>query len=916
MIRMVQCRSAVQAKDYHKSALSTGNYFINDQEMAGRFYGRIAERLGIAGPISKDAYNALCENIHPRTGRLLTARKLFNRTIGYDINFHCPKSLSILIALIDDEHLLNAFRQSVLETMLHIENDAKVRVRDKKQDHDRPSDGLIWAEFIHFTARPVDGSAPDPHTHAHCMTFNISSDPVSEKLKAVQFRYIKQDMPYYQARFHFHLAQKLMELGYQIRRTRTAFEIEGVPENVIDIFAKRTNAIGQYIEDHNITDAKEKDEVGARTRLKKNKNLNMTQLKKEWRRQIHSLGMTDKTAGGKAIRYATDRKIHAVTAQECVEFAVLNKFERASVVHDRRLLETAFRHALGKAGVTIEDITRQFQQDKRILQIEDGGKRMCTTRQVLAEERRMVSLAQKGIGAMVPLYAAVPSLALAGQQATAAGHVLTTKDRISIISGKAGTGKTTMLKEIVRLIEDIGIEVTAVAPTSNASRGTLRAEGFDKAETVAKLLASPELQAKLRNGVLLVDEAGLLGTKAMLALIEMVTRQNARLILCGDASQMSAVERGDSLRILMTVAGIQPAVVSKIHRQKRQTYREAVQALSQGDIKTGFSKLEAIEAIHDINPDDPYAELASTYVATVKKGKTALAVCPTHAQGHEVTKAIRQKLREHKLLGRTETPVLSLVNLSMTEAEKSDLRNYQPGYVLHINKSRMGIRRGSRWTVSAVMDQGLLVTDGSGNQVALPVDKGEAFEVYRKTEIPLAKGDMIRVSRNGEDVTRKRLNNGQLLKVTGFNKKGQIITSSLAGKAQYRLDPQFGYLAYAHCITSHASQGQTVDEVFVAQPASTFPATDLKQFYVSVSRGREKIHIFTDDRSGLLAHVSEAGNRQSALELMQKQSRQFPAFSLMPILQRQPDAAPLPPPAAPVRSPSPKRKHEVKPVPA
>ena len=77
-------------------------------------------------------------------------------------------------------------------------------------------------------------------------------------------------------------------------------------------------------------------------------------------------------------------------------------------------------------------------------------------------------------------------------------------------------------------------------------------------------------------------------------------------------------------------------------------------------------------------------------------------------------------------------------------------------------------------------------------------------------------------------------------------------------------------MAYAHCITSHAAQGKTVDEVFIAQPASTFAATSLNQFYVSVSRARDRVHIYTDDTEGLMARAAEVGDRLSALELLKR----------------------------------------------
>jgi ATP-dependent exoDNAse (exonuclease V) alpha subunit len=131
-----------------------------------------------------------------------------------------------------------------------------------------------------------------------------------------------------------------------------------------------------------------------------------------------------------------------------------------------------------------------------------------------------------------------------------------------------------------------------------------------------------------------------------------------------------------------------------------------------------------------------------------------------------------------------------------------------------------------------------------------------------------SEGDKIRITKNGFDADKKRLNNGQTLEVVSVNKKGNVKVRNTASKVEYSLPRDYGHIAHAHCITSHASQGKTVDEVFIAQPSATFPATDLKQFYVSVSRGREAVHIYTDDKTALLDYASQIGDRLSALELV------------------------------------------------
>src|SRR5262249_27658737 len=125
-----------------------------------------------------------------------------------------------------------------------------------------------------------------------------------------------------------------------------------------------------------------------------------------------------------------------------------------------------------------------------------------------------------------------------------------------------------------------------------------------------------------------------------------------------------------------------------------------------------------------------------------------------------------------------------------------------------------------------------------------------------------------RITKNGFDINDKRLNNGTILEIQKVNKIGTIKVRNPKSKVTYNLPRDFGNLAHAHCVTSHFSQGKTVDEVFIWQPSSTFLATDLNQFYVSASRGRDRVHIYTDDMEGLFNHASEVRDRLSALELV------------------------------------------------
>jgi hypothetical protein len=73
---------------------------------------------------------------------------------------------------------------------------------------------------------------------------------------------------------------------------------------------------------------------------------------------------------------------------------------------------------------------------------------------------------------------------------------------------------------------------------------------------------------------------------------------------------------------------------------------------------------------------------------------------------------------------------------------------------------------------------------------------------------------------------------------------------------------------HGYAVTSHAAQGKTVDEVLLVASSRSLPAINQEQFYVSISRGRERCQIFTDDSDLLRSHVTHSSARLAAVEAM------------------------------------------------
>jgi ATP-dependent exoDNAse (exonuclease V) alpha subunit len=163
---------------------------------------------------------------------------------------------------------------------------------------------------------------------------------------------------------------------------------------------------------------------------------------------------------------------------------------------------------------------------------------------------------------------------LSGEQIAAVRHVLHSTDSVILVRGRAGVGKTRLLREVIDAIEATGRMVQAAAPTAMATHEVLRPD-FTNAETVARILKDPALQERLRGQVLWVDEAGLLSMPDLRRLVSLTRQCNARLLLTGDTRQHRSVIRGDAMRLLEAESGLRIAEVKRVRRQRdERTGRE------------------------------------------------------------------------------------------------------------------------------------------------------------------------------------------------------------------------------------------------------------------------------------------------------------------------------------------------------
>ena len=242
---------------------------------------------------------------------------------------------------------------------------------------------------------------------------------------------------------------------------------------------------------------------------------------------------------------------------------------------------------------------------------------------------------------------------------------------------------------------------------------------------------------------------------------------------------------------------------------------------------------------------------------------------------NQVTEYIRDGLRQQGRLGESERAVTALGSANWTTAQRKDSNLYKQGLVVQFHQNVTGFKRGEKVEVLGREEGVVKVKRADGKQAALVLADAEKFQVYRPAELGLAAGDVVRITQNGYStettrtgkVSKARLNNGAMYQVEGFTRSGDIKFTN-----GFVVPKNYGHLTYGYASTSHAAQGKTVDKVFVAMGHDALAAASREQFYVSVSRGRESVMLYTDDKEAMLEAVRTSGQRLSATELLEGQA--------------------------------------------
>ena len=933
-----------------RSAGGAAAYFAKDDYYAGEhasevsaWGGQGAADLSLIGEVGKQVFEDLL------TGRLPDGQQIGDperRRAGMDLTFSMPKSASVLAYVAGDDRLLAAHMAAVRQTMGWVE---KAFAEGRTYDTNRKGDPvrtehLTYAMFQHDTSRKLD-----PQAHIHVVIANLTK--VAGEWRALHNEQLWKNNSIIGSVYHAALRTLVDELGYETSLTgkHGQFEIEGVPKNVLSAFSQRREDILAKANDlgRDATNPALMREITKRTRDDKINLEDRDALRAEWGERAAGLGFDGAAVVSAAeVRVAGAAKdsqgINALqmVATKAAEWAkrlrewlrpsdpllsrgmarlsmspaeigaemavasairILGQREAAFAIHEvsRAALD------LGIKGVTInavEDRIATLAKQGALIfgrpTRADGTITHVTTPEHLAEERNLLAGIDEGRGKGAAIVAPADATGrlqaqsrerpLGSEQLAAGVLALSSSDRVVVIQGVAGAGKTSLISSIADVARQEGKQVLGLAQ-ANTMVAMLKDEAGISAQTVssfvndhlrAALIGGREVfeasRAALKDTILVLDEASLVANKPMNDLVTIANRLGLdRLAMIGDRAQLQPIDAGKAFTL---VQSHQPAMARmEVSHRQRTEHMQAIAALTRaGEFAAAFEVLG--DRVVSAGVDFRQAAAKKWLELSAEDRETTA----LYASGRETRSVLNVLVQEGlKAEGTLRGEGISLTRLESVHLTREELRyahNYQPRQVLEVvaRDKPAGLEHGSYQVLRVSREGVVTLRDGEGNQHKFRPDqldaaaKRDILNLSERETFRLYEGDRVRWTAN--DKARGLLNSAEA-EIVSIGKAGvEVRTSDGATLLLEPGDRMLTRLGLAYAINMHQAQGMTTDRGIGVMHSAERHLSSQRLAHVMATRVRDDLTIFTNDRDHLLRTIgANSGDKASAVEAVSEQ---------------------------------------------
>jgi hypothetical protein len=251
-----------------------------------------------------------------------------------------------------------------------------------------------------------------------------------------------------------------------------------------------------------------------------------------------------------------------------------------------------------------------------------------------------------------------------------------------------------------------------------------------------------------------------------------------------------------------------------------------------------------------------------------------LIISPENQARAELNLLVHQELQREGRVRSEEQLTPVLVNRQeLTGADREWAMRYEAGDWIRYSRGsqRLGIKPGEYVRVLKVnaADNTLTVQRSSGQTLTYDPRRLHGVTVYRETQRAFAPGDRVQFT---APCRERQVANRELGTLKTIDPKGQVIIQLDAGRSTIFNLSQYRHLDYGYAVTSHSSQGQTVDRalIYIDTEQTSPQALNSRLAYVAVSRARHEVRIYTNDIEKLAEALSRQTTKSSAVEAWQK----------------------------------------------
>ncbi len=878
------------------------------QEGKGRWSGDLAKEQGREGDIDpEDWKNAVWGK--DRDGNELVkyeARaytqpdgtvKVQDKEGGTDLTYSLPKGFSLIVEAYKDsgdprlrelaEKIMAAHHNAVEKTNRYIEKNLVAARMWKNGRIELEFTGkAVFGNYDHHLSREQD---PQTHTHSFLLNMTRTNDG---KWRAIDNRPIFENQKYLGQLHMSEFAIQLKEQGVPLLdRSHGNVELAGMPDEVIEHASARSRQIKEMLPElrhqyPNASESKLKEIACLATRKKKELVTDVKEWRGDLRQEFKQLGYSDRDIADRIDqaretareKYAQQPDIHdaIIKAADVLSYGESVFRKQDLVLQTAQLYPTAYRVG------DLELVTDLLLKDGWYLRNLSGDGKHVTTAGMEHIESENIAMAREGVGRVRPIMDVGRAReradavkingdrGLTKSQREAFVTVLSTSDHVVIMQGYAGTGKTTLFKELNREFAEKGYTVRGLAFTGKAAGELKNASGVESS-TIHSFLQHEESMDQ--DTVYVIDEASMVGSRQLNQLLRMAKNAGSRIILSGDRWQIPSTAAGKPFADIQDDQIIASAYLTDIVRQREGSAEHKIsQAFVERNAEKIIDALEKAGAIHYELDDLKRAENA--FKEVMKDWKNTISMATTNAQVREGGDRFHAALRDRGEIGKKEVMVTIKEPVSFrSDAERYFVHNYQDGDYLQINqKWKDGPRVGSTLRVESRDEtRGLLYVEGTrGKKNTVDIkEHGGDVTAFSERQIAISQGEKIMFLKNSLHGSGKiGVRNGDMAFIRHISSDGLHMVADRVIDLKKRITEEihvpldkYNYFRYGYVGTVDKSQGAT------APRAVGRDLEDFQRTYVAGTRENQELSLHFRDPEALREALNTYLSKSSSWEV-------------------------------------------------